>query len=56
VGNLRFTQSYPQALGPGAVRGVAASTTLLPDRWASSWYAAPALHLASWNITGNASG
>jgi predicted Zn-dependent protease len=56
VGNLRFTQSYPQALGPGAVRGVGSSTTLLPDRWASSWFAAPALHLASWNITGNASG
>lgn len=56
VGNVRFTQSYPQALGPGAVRGIGGSTTLLPDRWGSSWYAAPALHLASWNITGNASG
>jgi predicted Zn-dependent protease len=56
VGNLRFTQSYPQALGPGAVRAIGADTTLLPDRWASSWFAAPALHLASWNITGNASG
>jgi hypothetical protein len=56
VGNLRFTQSYPQALGPGAVRGIGSVTTLLPDRWAGSWFAAPALHLASWNITGNASG
>jgi predicted Zn-dependent protease len=56
VGNLRFTQSYPQALGPGAVRGVGPATMLLPDRWAGSWFAAPALHLASWNVTGNASG
>jgi predicted Zn-dependent protease len=56
VGNMRFTQSYPQALGPGAVRGIGDRSVLLPDRWAGSWYAAPALHLASWNLTGNASG
>jgi predicted Zn-dependent protease len=56
VGNMRFTQSYPQALGPGAVRGVGARSVLLPDRWAGCWYAAPAVHLASWNLTGNASG
>jgi predicted Zn-dependent protease len=56
VGNLRFTQSYPQALAPGAVRGIGAGTTLVPDRWAGSWSAAPALHLATWNVTGNASG
>jgi predicted Zn-dependent protease len=56
VGNMRFTQSYPQALGPGAVRGVGAVATLLPERWASTWFDAPALRLASWNVTGNASG
>jgi predicted Zn-dependent protease len=56
VGNLRFTQSYPQALAPGAVRGIGSSTALLPDRWATAWYAAPAVHLASWHFTGNASG
>jgi hypothetical protein len=53
---MRFTQSYPQALGPGAVRGVGAVATLLPERWASTWFDAPALRLASWNVTGNASG
>ncbi len=56
VGNMRFTQSYPQALGPGAVRGIGAESVLLPDRWTGHQYAAPALHLASWNLTGNASG
>ncbi|MGA5301672.1 TldD/PmbA family protein [Nucisporomicrobium flavum] len=56
VGNLRFTQSYPQALGPGAVLGVGAEAVSLPDRWSGVRYTAPALHLASWNLTGNASG
>jgi predicted Zn-dependent protease len=56
VGNLRFTQSYPQALGPGQVLGIGAESVLLPDSWGGACYAAPALHLASWNITGNASG
>jgi predicted Zn-dependent protease len=56
VSNLRFTQSYAQALGPGAVRGLGAGASLQPDRWAASWFAAPAVHLASWNVTGNASG
>ena len=56
VGNMRFTQSYPQALGPGAVLGVGAESIQLPDRWSGVRYAAPAVHLASWNLTGNASG
>jgi predicted Zn-dependent protease len=56
VGNMRFTQSYPQALGPGAVLGVGAEAISLPDRWSGVRYTAPALHLASWNLTGNASG
>jgi predicted Zn-dependent protease len=56
VGNVRFTQSYPQALGPGRVLGIGSESVLLPESWARARYAAPALHLASWNITGNASG
>ena len=54
VGNMRFTQSYPQALGPGAVHGIGATAVPLPDRWSGVRYTAPALHLASWNLTGNA--
>jgi predicted Zn-dependent protease len=56
VRNLRFTQSYPQALAPGAVKGVGPSTTLLLTGLASAWLRAPALHLAAWNFTGGASG
>ena len=56
VSNMRFTQSYPQALGPGAVRGIGAESVRLPDRWSGVQYTAPALHLAAWNLTGNASG
>jgi len=56
VGTMRFTQAYPQALCPGMVRGVGAAPVWRPDRWGGTRYAAPALHLASWNLTGNASG
>jgi predicted Zn-dependent protease len=56
VGNMRFTQSYPQALGPGAVLGIGPAAIELPDRWSGVRFAAPALRLASWNLTGNASG
>lgn len=56
VGNVRFTQSYPQALGPGRVLGIGATSVLLPESWGRARYAAPALHLSGWNVTGNASG
>jgi predicted Zn-dependent protease len=56
VSNMRFTQSYPQALGIGMVHGIGSESVLLPDGWSGVRYAAPALHLASWNLTGNASG
>lgn len=54
VQNLRFTQSYPQALAPGAVLGVGSFATPIPFGWGAM--RAPALRLASWNFTGNASG
>ncbi|GGL04974.1 TldD/PmbA family protein [Mangrovihabitans endophyticus] len=56
VGNMRFTQSYPQALAPGSVRAVGGPSVPMPDRWSGVRYTAPALHLASWHLTGNASG
>lgn len=56
VQNLRFTQSYPQALGPGAVGGIGGHATLLPAGWGVAWWRAPALRLASWHFTGGASG
>ncbi|MFI6760154.1 TldD/PmbA family protein [Micromonospora sp. NPDC050417] len=56
VQNFRFTQSYPQALAPGAVLALGRHASLLPDSWDASWWSAPALRLASWNFTGGASG
>ncbi len=56
VKNFRFTQSYPQALEPGAVLGVGAHAAGLPGAWTDLGIYAPALRLASWNYTGGASG
>jgi predicted Zn-dependent protease len=57
VQNLRFTQSYPLALAPGAVLGVGSAAPTLPSSWGATMsYRAPALRLAAWNYTGNASG
>jgi len=57
VQNLRFTQSYPLALAPGAVLGVGSVAPTLPSSWGPTMnYRAPALRLAAWNYTGNASG
>ncbi len=55
VTNLRFTQSFLEALGPDAVRGIAAERALVLAGW-DSIYLVPALHLASWNFTGGAKG
>jgi predicted Zn-dependent protease len=54
--NFRFTQSYGQALAPGAVLGIGTAAVDLPDSWVSARWTAPAVHLASWNFTGGASG
>jgi predicted Zn-dependent protease len=56
VQNFRFTQSYPEALGPGQVLGIGGHAVTLPSSWEAMSYRAPALHLASWNFTGGASG
>ena len=57
--NFRFTQSYAQALMPGAVRAVGRSVAAMPgDTYSASMprWTAPGLHLASWHFTGGASG
>ena len=58
--NFRFTQSYAQALMPGSR---ARRSAVRPRRSPATRYVAtsprwtaPALHLASWNFTGGASG
>jgi predicted Zn-dependent protease len=56
VRNLRFTQSFVDALGPGAVRGVGSVALSHPERWTSGNFVVPSLHLASWHFTGGAGG
>jgi predicted Zn-dependent protease len=56
VRNMRFTQSYPEALGPGAVLGIGRQGVRLASKYEDSSTVAPALRLASWNFTGGASG
>ncbi|MFG3707288.1 TldD/PmbA family protein [Micromonospora sp. NPDC047670] len=56
VRDLRFTESYPRALGPGAVLGLGRRAARQPDRTDGVWWEAPPLRLASWNFTGGASG
>jgi predicted Zn-dependent protease len=53
--NLRFTQSFVDALGPDAVRGISSERALVLAGW-DSIYLVPSLHLASWNFTGGAKG
>ena len=57
VTNMRFTQSFLDALGPGAVRGVGSDQTLVGGAtFGLGAYVVPSLHLASWNFTGGAKG
>ena len=57
VTNLRFTQSFLEALGPGRVRGVGSDLTLVGGAtFGLGAYVVPSLHLASWNFTGGARG
>lgn len=61
VSTLRFTQSYLDALGPGAVLGISRATEspptiLAPVAWGSGSLVVPSLRLASWNVTGGAAG
>ncbi len=56
VSNLRFTQSFLEALGPGAVRGVGSDATVVTGGFGLGAWVVPSLHLASWNFTGGAKG
>ena len=60
VSTLRFTQSYLEALAPGAVT-VGSVVDPQPGRLTMTYagtnrFAVPALRLAAWSITGNATG
>lgn len=53
MNNLRFTQSYVDAIGPGSVRGIGRERALIPS---GLDHLVPSLHLALWNFTGGAEG
>ena len=55
ITNLRFTQSFLEALAPGAVLGASRERALVREGWDSA-YVVPSLRLASWNFTGGAKG
>jgi len=52
VRNLRFTQSYSEALGPGNVLGIGNDARLA----GMEQHHSPTLHLKSWNFSGGARG
>ncbi|MBS2538275.1 TldD/PmbA family protein [Catenulispora sp. NF23] len=56
VKNLRFTQSYPEALAPGRVLGIGTHAPAFASKYGAYSAMAPALRLAGWNFTGGASG
>src|SRR5205085_1645863 len=59
VKNLRFTQSFARALGPGKVVGVGDDARLARGHLGSllgNSHIVPSLHLAAWNFTGGAKG
>lgn len=56
VRDFRFTESYPQALGPARVLGLGGTPVRQPDRVDGTWCETPPLRLAAWHFTGGASG
>ncbi len=56
VGNLRFTQSFLEALSPGRVLAVGDDDRYAHGEFGPGMVICPSLRLASWNFTGGAKG
>jgi predicted Zn-dependent protease len=56
VTNLRFTQSFVEALGPGRVLGLGDDDRHADSEFGSGLVHCPSIRLGSWNFTGDASG
>jgi len=56
VTNLRFTQSFVEALGPDRVLGIGNDRRHADSEFGPGLVQAPSLRLASWNFTGGAEG
>lgn len=56
VSNLRFTQSFLEALAPGRVIGLGNDARMADSEAGPGMTSSPSLHLLSWNFTGGAQG
>jgi predicted Zn-dependent protease len=56
VTNLRFTQSFVDALGPGRVLGLGNDARMADGEAGPGLCSAPSLHLAGWKFSGGAAG
>lgn len=56
ITNLRFTQSFVKALGPGNVLGIGNDLRYADSEFGQGVVRAPSIRLASWNFTGGAAG
>ncbi len=56
VTNLRFTQSFVDALGPGRLLGVGSDDRHADCEFGAGMVIAPSLALSAWQVTGGASG
>jgi len=56
VTNMRFTQSFVEALGPGRVLGLGNDRRFGDGEFGAGLVRAPSLRLASWHFTGGAEG
>ena len=56
VSNLRFTQSFVEALASGKVKGKGSDARFADSEFGAGFVYAPSLRLESWNFTGGAEG
>lgn len=56
ITNLRFTQSFVHALGPGNVLGVGSRLRFADSEFGPGIVVAPSMRLAEWSFTGGAKG
>jgi len=56
VANMRFTQSFVEALGAGTILGIGDDERFADSEFGPGITFVPTMHLASWNFTGGAEG
>ena len=56
VSNLRFTQSFVEALAPGNIRGIGNNDRFADSEFGAGYAHVPAMSLAAWHFTGGAEG